>query len=290
LKDSYNLTDETVIMPSRFLIFFFALCATSLSAQQAVEAATVSGTVVFPVQNLPYDPAKVALAVDASFYHPDDLTSLDCTLSIDWPAFFNALKMVAPADRLKVLAGLKIKSRAVRAKVPEFTFDWTSGTLDTSEQFVSSFKQKMGGFYQMYWPMIAAAPIKKAAEISKIEPLPNGSAKVYSSSQNVTVVMTIDGDSLPTHYSVESPVMKGTIDPHYVASPQPISGDLRRISSMDMTQQIGTSTMNIKLNLDYQEVDGFYVPEHVTFDLVGAYSIAVDFSACAISKVVAASK
>jgi len=277
-------------MTRSFPLLLLAIYTIALGAEQATRPPVDSGKVIVPVRNLPYNPAKVALDIRNSYYHPDELTGLDCTISVDWPALFSALKVNVPADRLKVLQGLKIQSRAVRAKIPEFTFDWTSGPFDNSEQFVSGFKQMASGFYQIYWPMIASAPIKDAADITKVEPQQDGSAKVYSSGPNIGVVMTIDEKSIPTHYTVESPVMNGTIDPHYIASPKPVSGDLRRISSVDVTEQVGTSTMNVKLNLDYQEVNGFYVPKHVSFDLVGAYSLSLDFSACSASKDAALSK
>ena len=132
--------------------------------------------------------------------------------------------------------------------------------------------------------MIAASPVANAKDLSKVEPLPDGTAKVYSSTENIKVVMTIGKDSIPTHYSMESALMNGTVDPHYTSSPRPVPGDLRRISSVAITEQLGTSTMNVNLSLDYQNVDGFYVPKHVSFDLVGAYSIAMDFSGCSASK------
>jgi hypothetical protein len=108
--------------------------------------------------------------------------------------------------------------------------------------------------------------------------------KVYTSSQNVNVVITADKERTPTHYTLDSPAMNGTIDLHYASSPKPVPGDLRRISSMDMSEQIGNSTMNVKLSLDYQAVDGFYVPRHVSYNLGGAYSLLMDFSGCSVSK------
>lgn len=277
-------------MPTRFLIFLLVCCASALGAQQPNRAPNDPGKGAATAQNASYDKAKMAVAIRDSYYHPDDLTSLDCAVSIDWAGFFSAMKLTLPADRMKVIEGLKIRSRAVRSKTPEFTFDWTTGPLDSSEQFVSGLKQMMGGFYQAYWPMIAGSPVKDATDISKVEPLPNGAAKVYSSAGDTKVVMTVDGESTPTHFTMESPAMNGTIDPHYVASPKPIPGDLRRISGLDVTEQIGTSTMSVKLTLDYQEVDGFYVPKHVAFDIAGAYSLPLEFSSCSASKDLPVSK
>jgi len=160
--------------------------------------------------------------------------------------------------------------------------------LDNKEQFEDGLKQMLGGFYQMYWNLVASSPIDNAAEITKIEPLPDGGAKVYSSSQNINVVIITDKERTPTHYTLDSPAMNGTIDLRFISSPKPTPGDLRRISSMDLTEQIGNSTMNVKLSLDYQAVGGFYIPRHVSYNLGGAYSLSMDFSGCSVSKGAAA--
>jgi len=132
--------------------------------------------------------------------------------------------------------------------------------------------------------MLASSPIDNEAEITKIEPLPDGGAKVYTSSQNTHVVITVNKENTPTHYTLESPALNGTIDPHYIPSPKPVPGDLRRVSSLDVSEQIGTSIMNVKLALEYQAVGGFYIPGHVSYDVGGAYSLSMEFSGCSVSK------
>jgi hypothetical protein len=88
----------------------------------------------------------VAAAIRDSYYHPDAISGLDCTISVDWPAFFSALKMTPAADRLKAIQGLKIRSRATREKKPEVTFEWADGSLDNKEQFEDGLKQMVEGF------------------------------------------------------------------------------------------------------------------------------------------------
>jgi hypothetical protein len=127
-------------------------------------------------------------------------------------------------------------------------------------------------------------PIDNGADLSKIEPLPGGGVEVHSSSREVDVLITTDKEWTPTHFMLNSPAMNGTMDLHFVSSPKPVRGDLRRISSMDVTEKFGTSTINVGLSLDYQEVDGIYIPRHVSYDLVGAYSLSMDFAGCSASK------
>jgi hypothetical protein len=226
----------------------------------------------------------MAAAIRNSYYHPDELSGLNCTVSIDWPAFFAAIKMNVPPDRLKAIQGLSIRTQAVRGKSPNFAFDWTGPALANKEEFEDGIKQMVGGFYQMYWSLVAAPPLRNASDISKIEPLPDGEAKVYSSSQDTTVVITVDRENTPTHYTLNSPALSGTVDLHYVLSPKQIPGDVRRISSMDVSEQLGTSILNIKLNLDYQTVQEFYVPADVSYDLGKGFSLSIKFSGCSVSK------
>ncbi len=271
-------------MPRLLLISLLILGTNLLVAQPPVSTTPKSETTRPPVGTLPYDHATVAAAIRDSYYHADQMSGLDCSISVDWPAFFGALKLNPAADRLKAIEGLKIRTQAARGKKPEISFEWVGGALDNKEQFEDGLKQVFGGFYQTYWSIVASSPVDSAAEITKIEPLPNGEAKVYFSSQNTNLVITVDRERTPTHDRLDSPAMNGTIDLRYAASPKPVPGDFRRISSMDLSEQIGNSTINVKLSLDYQAVDGFYIPGHVSYDLGEAYSVSMDFSACSVSK------
>jgi hypothetical protein len=146
-------------MPRLLLISLLVLITNLLVAQQPGTNSPKSETTGLPAGTLPYDPAIVAAAIRDSYYHPDGMSGLDCTISLDWPAFFSALKLDLAADRLKAIQGLKIRSRATRDKKPEVTFEWAGGSLDTKEQLEDGFKQMLGGFYQVYWSMVASSPI-----------------------------------------------------------------------------------------------------------------------------------
>lgn len=274
---------QTIIMFRKILLSLLLIEATLLGAQQLASTPTKNGPAA-STGILPADPAKLVTVVNGSYYHPDNLSSLACDVSIDWPAFFSALKQNPAADRLAVLQGLKIHSRSLRGKTPEITFDWTAGPLGSKEQMEDGIRQMVGGFYQMYWPLIASSLMGSPAEIQKFESLPDGTAKIYTSSQGTSLVITIDREGTPMHYVLDSPAMKGTIDMQYIPSPQPVQGDRGRISGINVSQQIGTSAMNVNVSLDYQAVDEFYVPKNISFDLIGAYSIKMVFSGCLASR------
>ena len=155
------------------LISLLVLSASLLAAQQGATTSQKSETT--PQAGAPpSDAAKVAAAIRDSYYHPDGMSGIDCTISVDWAAFFSALKSNPTADRLKALQGLKIRSQARRDKATDVRFDWAGGSLDSKEQIEDGLKQTLGGFYQSYWSMFASSPISNAADLSKIEPQPDG--------------------------------------------------------------------------------------------------------------------
>jgi hypothetical protein len=273
---------DNPLMLRKVFSVVLALCASALTAQ--VPTATAPTPKSLAGQGSPARDSK-ALAKNLleSYYHPDHLSSISCDVSIDWPALFQAVKADVHPERLAALQGLKIRSKAVRGQAPQLTLDWGDKSLDTKEQMENGLKDMIGGFYRAYWPMLASPLVKSSAEFSKVEPLADGSSDIYESDGNMSVVIRVDREGVPVHYSLDGPAMKGTIEARYAPSPQPRAGDMRRISSLSLSEQIGNSNMNVAIDLDYQSVDGFNIPQHVSFGLPGAYSVKMDFSGCTVT-------
>jgi hypothetical protein len=266
-----------------WIVFLTSVLAVpvSVTAQQA--AASSAGTGKIPVKGLPVDAIKIVTAMKDSYYRPDDLSGLSCTVSVDWGSFFTATKQTPSADRLKTLQGVKIHSEAVRGQKTEVTFDWAGGTLDTKDQVEGGIKQMVSGFYEMYWPMMATFPIGNASEIKEIVPQADGGTLLSLPTEAMKVSFKVDKDNVPTNFSFDSAMMKGSADLSYQPSPNPIPGDLRRISGLKVSEVIGTSNINVDIGVDYQTVGGFHIPKHLNFGL-GTISIGMDFSDCSVSK------
>lgn len=268
-----------------FVVSLVSLIAVSLTAQQpAAVSAPTPDSLKPPSSTFPLDPAKTAALVRDSYYHPSQLSGLDCSVSVDWAAFFASLKTTVPPERLKAVQGLIAHVQSSPGKVPAITFDWTAGVIDSKDQMEAGLKQMIGGFYHMYWPMIASSPLKSGAEIKKIEPQPDGGNILYTANQNSTADITIDKNYVPVHYTFTAPTLSGTIDSTYTPSPNPVPGDLRRLTGIKVVDHIGNSTINVDVTLDYQSVGGFYIPQHADFAVGGAYSIKMEFSGCSVSK------
>ncbi len=88
------------------LIALLVLSANPLLAQQPAATSPKSKTIEASPGARPSDSASMAAAIRDSYYHPDGISGLDCAVSVDWPAFFSALKLNPAADRLKAIQSL----------------------------------------------------------------------------------------------------------------------------------------------------------------------------------------
>lgn len=253
------------------------LSATGPARPQTVESAQKPAKASTP------DFQKLADAVNGSFYHPDQLPGLQCTVVIDWSTSINSAGAKVPQERIHTLDGVQIQARAIRNKAPELQFRWFNGVLDTKDQFELGIRGFIANFYQGYWSTMASPPIPNVSEISKVEPQPDGTTKIYlsdSSDPNKKSVMTVNRRNAPTHYALDAPMFKGTIDVDYADSPAHVTGDLRRISSYHVIANMGASSFNASEAFDYQVVEGYSVPNHVTFNLIGVNTVPMEFLNC----------
>lgn len=279
LDSSQNFV-QTSSMPRKSVLSLLLLTATISGAQQAATTTPKSGPTASSVDALPRDPAKMAVLIDASYYRPEELSSVDCDISMDWAALFTAMKQTPPPDRLVALQALKIHSHAVRGREDQITFDWPDAEIAGKDQIEGGLKQTLSGYYQMYWPLLASSLFKDAQDLNKIEPLPDGSANVYVGGDGNHLIITVDQKARPVHWVLDSAAMKGIIDPEFSPSPNPKPGDLSRISGLRVVENIGSSSMNVKVDMDYQLVDKFYLPRNVSFGIVGAYALKMEFTSC----------
>ena len=272
-------------MMLRLALFTLVSLAGSLVAAQPSPANPQGVTQnQIPAGKAPADPQKLAAAINASFYHPDKLNGITCAVRGDWSTMYKSLNIALPEPRMLAIKGLKMRYTAVRKKLPELTFDWTSGPPDLKDEFETGVKQMIGGFYQSYWTVMAAPPMKGGSEIARIEPQKDGTTKVYESDKDNKVAITIDKNNAPTHYEFDTPAAKGEFDLQYVASPNPVPGDLRRISNLHINSKIGETPFNVAVSMTYQSLDEFFVPRRVRYEMIGAYSIALEFSGCSVLK------
>lgn len=282
---------QTASMLRKPLFVLAVLAALPLCAQQTPANASDKPAVQMP--NLAdvekrAQSERLAKEISAAYYHPDNLGSIDCNVSLDWTAFLSQLHVDTSTDdakeRMKQLQNVKIHAHSVRDKAAEITLDWNGVDLPGKDSIDGGIKQVAGGFYQTYWATYQMADVKLST-VTKVEPLADGASNVYLTDSGTNLVVTVDGKGIPTRYAFDNPAMKGAIDMKYVATENPKPDDLRRISEADIAQQVGESSIKIAIKMDYQPVDSFYIPHHVLFDIPGAYSMAIEFTSCTVTKI-----
>jgi hypothetical protein len=232
------------------------------------------------------DLAKIKSGLAASYYHPQDLTGIDCTATVDWAGLMKQLKRPVQEDRLKMLEGMTVAVRARRGKIAEITFGWPAGEPTDKQMIEDSDRQMLYGFYQMYWSSIASplGPTKQEWDTTRVEQRTGGGYVLHYSSLASPVTEELDGDFLPVKTSINLPASTVELLMHYSPSPDPHPGDLRRVTSIDAVRHSGTSVSNSNFLFTYQQIGGYWIPAHLDLGMVGAYSVPIDLIGCSVSK------
>ena len=261
----------------------FILLGRPAEPQQALTAPLqLSSTPKFSVPQV--DLAKIEDGINASYYHPDGLTGLDCGATVGWAEVVKELKQTVPEDRLKALDGMSVEVHALRAKPADITVSWLSGTPTNSATLEGATRQMLGGFFQMYWNMFASSLAPSQKDTVRAEVRDDGGYTLHFSSSGTSFTEEIDADLLPSKIMTNAPSTVTEMTLHFSASPNPVTGDLRRLTSVDFSNRIGTSVTNARFDVEYGTVGGFHIPQRLSVNLGGAYSVPVELIGCTVTK------
>ena len=259
------------------------LSAGAAATQHAPES---SGTSTASLAAPPIDLAKIKSGLAGSYYHPEDLTGIDCSATVDWASLMKQLKQPNAEDRLKVLDAMTIAVKARRGKIAEVTFGWPAGQPANKQMIEDGDRMMLYGFYQMYWSGIASplGPTKQEWDAVRAEPRAGGGYILHYSSAGSPVTEELDGDFLPVKLFLNLPAFIMELSVHYSPSPAPHPGDLMRVTSIDVVKRSGTSVSNSNFLITYQPIGGYWIPAHLDLGMVGAYSVPIDLIGCSVSK------
>ncbi|MGH9697586.1 MAG: hypothetical protein ACRD5Z_25815, partial [Bryobacteraceae bacterium] len=107
---------------------------------------------------------------------------------------------------------------------------------------------------------------------------------LHTSSASNVVTEEVDRDLVPIKVNGNSPAMIVEMIPHFSPSPNPVAGDLRRLTGLDVATQIGTSTTNAGFTIEYQTIGGYHIPQRLSINIGGAYSVPLELIGCSVSK------
>lgn len=224
---------------------------------------------------------NLARDVDASYYHPDALGGIACNVVVD---FESLLKQVQSSSDTARFDGVAITVSAMRGQSPTINVSWPNPAPAGKEPIESGVKQMLGGFFQIYWQFAGSSLAPRPGEKFETEPLPGGGHIFRSRGHNEEFTLAVDGEDTPTEGVLDGTALNARFRFHFSPPANPIPGDLRRLTSLEFAEQIGTTTVNGSISMDYQTVDGLQIPRRVSFGIGGAYSVDMGFQQCTVTK------
>lgn len=129
------------------------------------------------------------------------------------------------------------------------------------------------------------APTKR--DTVRAERRDGGGYLLHFSAAGTNTSEEVGNDLVPIKLNVTSVAMNAEMTPHFSPSPSPVAGDLRRLTGLDVTTQIGSSTTNAGFTIEYQTIGGYHIPQRFSINVGGAYAVPVELIGCSVSKEIA---
>ena len=202
-------------------------------------------------------------------------SSISCGVSVDWDGFFQRLKIEqteATKERTAKLKDMKISVVTRDADHTEVKVDpdnWPNGLTE-------GLRQQLRGFFQMYWSEAYGRLLVVKRE-DHFELIPGAEGYVLKTQNgSAKVAIELNKSYLITRTSFETPQMSAVATPGFVKG----EDGLLRLRSLDQTIDMGATKMVVNIALDYQRVDGYDIPQHLSMALPGSFSFEYTLSGC----------
>jgi hypothetical protein len=209
--------------------------------------------------------------------------SISCGVELDWDGFFQRMKIGQTDDtrsRLAKLKGIKIAVVSVDAEHTDVKVD--AGDLGNAN-LTDGIRQQLQGFFEIYWSQsYGRLLVVKPGDHFELGAVPEGYVVKMARGQSRAAI-EMDRAYRITHTSFETPQMSAVGTPVFM----PGEDGLLRLRSMDETINLGATKMVLSINLDYQRVGVYDIPQHVHMALPGSYSFDYRLSDCEVKDAVA---
>jgi len=279
---------------SPLLLTLLLTCFLSAAAQEPVKTSASDPPVAAVAPAPQLDLTRIAAAIRASYYHPDDLTSLDCGVEVDWDALASQLKSTAVHESIDVLKQAKVKVHAERAQETRVDVAWPPGELANKEVLEEGMRKALSGFFRIYWPLDASSIAPTPDESPKVEARDDDGYLLRFDTADAQVSEEVDKRGVLTrlNYTSPPPIAGSTTNsrsttilvPRFSEAPNDIPGHPRLLTAVDVTQQMGTTNVTVHVALDYQSAGGVHIPSHVTFAIAQSYTFPLQFTGCSVTR------
>lgn len=278
------------VRPLPLLPALLLICFTPLAAQDSAHQQPTAPAPDPPAAASPHlDLLGLAAAIGSSYYHPDDLSSMDCAVAVDWDALATQLKSSAATESINALKQAKVRVHAERSKEPRVAVDWGTGDVAHKEILEEGMRKAFSGFFKIYWPLDASSIAPTADENPKLEAADDGGYLLRFDTPDAQVAEEVDKRGIVTRLSYTAPAGASsatttTLVPRFSEAPNDIPGHPRLLTAVDVTQQMGTPKAGVHVALDYQSAGGVHIPSHVTFAIAQSYTIPLQFKGCSVTR------
>ena len=268
-------------------------CLALAGAQQPAKSSGSTASVAPALPSAQWDLVRIAAGVRDSYYHPDDLSSMDCAVDVDWDALATQLKRSAATESIDALKRAKVKVHAERAKDTQVDVEWPPDDVGNREGLEEGMRKALSGFFQIYWPLDASSIAPTEDENPKLEASDDGGYLLRFSTTDARVAEEVDKRGVVTRLTYTSPASGAnsattttttTLEPRFSDAPNDIPGHPRLLTAVDVSREIGTAKAAVHVALDYQSVGGVHIPSHVTFAITQSYTFPLQFTGCSVTR------
>jgi hypothetical protein len=222
--------------------------------------------------------AELAADIGASYYHPDGLASIECGVRIDLAGLARQFGQI-PVSSEPALTSTQIKVHADRGQSARVEVTWPDAPFPGNrEQVEKGIQQMVDGFFQIYWQFFGSSLAPEPQDKLNVDERPGGGHVLHSTADTMNVTMETGTDHLPIRVRIDGPAIKIAADLGF--STPSVPGNLPQLTSVGLSEEIGTTAIKMQISTDYQTTNGFNIPRHVTMGIGGAISVPMELTGC----------
>jgi hypothetical protein len=202
--------------------------------------------------------------------------SIACSVSVDWDTFFAGLKVPLTAEMKARMAKMKQATVAVTTTGPQNT----TVTVDADPSLTiirQGLQEQLEGFFQMYWAESYGRLLPRPGDAFELAHTADGYVEKTSEGPG-KVTVQLDKALRVTRFQFQSPQITMDVTPGF----RPGTDGLLRLHTIDQTVTLGKSSRTLHVDLDYQKVRGFDIPQHITMAVPSAYTFNYTLSGCQV--------